>query len=517
MLATLRRPAEPPAAGAARPIAGPSRSPYPFPEPIRLSDDFARPGLGPELPELPESAGAIARAVRERRFTARQAVERSLRRIRERDGELRAFLVVRAEEARAEARALDRRDDLETLPLAGVPIAVKDNLDVEGVPTTGGALVTPRTPAARDAEIVARLRAAGAIVVGKTTLPELGIWATTDGFWGVTRNPRAPDRTPGGSSGGSAAAVAAGMVPLALGNDGLGSIRIPAACCGVAGLKLSRGATPVGLAGGDWNGLAVNGPLARTVDDVALAAAVMAGAGLDSGEPDGAGPARLDGGAARPDGGPGASKAGERLRIAVSVGSPIAWGSVDPEWEAATLAAADRLRARGHEVVRAELPYGVLDAVPVFALWFAGVADSVDALVPAGDRSRLERRTRVHARLGRGVRRLGGPRERGRERIRRRFERFLADYDAVLTPALATPPPEAARWAERSWFANMDANARYAPFAAIWNLLGTPAGVVPVGTHSDGTPLAVQAVTGRGADLTALGLMAELEAAFERP
>ena len=433
----------------------------------------------------PETAAEIARAVRERRVDPRRVVERSFRRIRERDPEIRAFLSLREDEALAEADALTARDDLDTLPLAGVPIAVKDNLDVAGLPTTAGSRATDGRPATEDAEVVARLRAAGAIVVGKAALPELGIWATTDGFWGATRNPRRPDRTPGGSSGGSAAAVAAGFVPLAVGNDGLGSVRIPAACCGVCGFKPTHGTAPLGIDGGDWYGMTANGPLARTVEDLALGWAVMEGAA------------------------PSAPSLA-RLRIGVSVRSTIAIGSVDPEWVAATVAAGERLREQGHDVDRADAPYGVLDALPVFARWFAGVAEAVDATVPRERRAALQRRTRTHARLGRWVRRLGGPRDGARRRVVRRYDAFLARFDAILTPALAAPPIEAEGWAGRSWFANMDANARYAPMSAPWNLAGTPAGVVPAGTHSDGTPLAVQVVAPRGRDAVVLAVMAAL-------
>jgi amidase len=126
-----------------------------------------------------------------------------------------------------------------------VPVAVKDSFEVAGVPTRAGTEAIHAIPAEADAEAVARLRAAGAIVVGKTAMPELGVWGTTDGYWGVTQNPLDRGRTPGGSSGGSAAAVAAGLVPLALDSDGLGSIRIPSAACGVPGIKPGEGAVPV--------------------------------------------------------------------------------------------------------------------------------------------------------------------------------------------------------------------------------------------------------------------------------
>lgn len=483
----------------------------------------ADPPTGSPEPGIPETATAIARAVAGDRVPATAVVERTFRRIRDRDPELRAFLAFREDEAMAEAEALDRRDDLDRLPLAGVPIAVKDNLHVKGLATTGGSEATARQPADRDAPTVARLRAAGAIVVGKTALPELGVWATTDGFWGVTRNPVDPGRTAGGSSGGSAAAVATGMVPVAVGTDGLGSVRIPAACCGIPGLKPGHGGPPAEIAGGDWYGLTVVGPLAGTVEDVKLAAAVMAGVdpGLARGSAqgtEGARDARGPGhapGARSPRNTPGPrGPLSRELRIAVSTRHTLAVGSVDPEWAEATRAAAERLRELGHRIVEADPPYGALDALPAFSRWFAGTADAVDALVRPEDRSRLQRRTRAHARAGRWVRRVGGPRVRPRHRARRRYDRFLARYDAVLTPALAAPPIPADGWHERGWLANLRAGTRYAPMTGPWNLVAVPAGVVPVGTHSDGTPLAVQVVAGAGEDDRVLRVMGMLEEAF---
>lgn len=450
---------------------------------------------------VPGTARDIARAVRDGRVTAASMVERAFRRIRERNPEIRAFLSLREEEAMAEAEALARRPDLATLPLAGVPIGVKDNLAVAGMPVTSGSGAVETRPAAADNPAVARLRAAGAIVVGKTTLPELGIWATTDGLWGVTRNPRKPDRTPGGSSGGSAAAVAAGMVPLALGNDGLGSVRIPAACCGIPGLKLGRATAPTGLVGGDWYEMAVNGPLARTVGDVALAASILADR------------TDLDVGALADDEGTATSP----LRIAVSVRSPAAAVKVDPEWIGAARKAAHLLRQKGHVVVEAEPPYALLDAIPVAARWLAGVAEVVDSWGADLRWDGLQRRTRVHARLGQWVRRLGGPRERPKLRAARRLHGFLSGYDALLTPALAQPPIAAGPWIDRSWIANIVSNASYAPFFAAWNLVDAPAGVVATGTHPDGTPLAVQIVGNRGAEARVLDLMLVLEDALRLP
>lgn len=467
---------------------------------------------------IPETARDIAQAVREGRISPVDVVERTFRRIQERDPDIRAFLSFREEEALAEAHALAGRDDLGSLTLAGVPIGVKDNLEVQGMPVTMGSRALRREPAEVDNPVVARLRAAGAIVVGKTTLPELGIWATSDGFWGPTRNPLHPDRTAGGSSGGSGAAVAAGMIPLAVGNDGLGSVRIPSACCGIAGLKLSGGMAPADLVGGDWFGMAVNGPMARTVADVAVAAGVM------TGQPELAESVRkrppMDGGGAfRAPTIPGddptpASAPDRRFRVALSVRNPTPLGRVDREWAVAARDAGEALRARGHEVIEADPPYAALDALPVFARWFAGVDAAVLTLGDQLDSRTLQPRTRLHARAGRWVRRLGGPRSGGQRRAAHRLHAFLGRFDALMTPALAFPPIPAGPWADRSWISNITANATYAPFAAPWNLVDAPAGVIPTGLHTDGTPLGVQIVGNRGADARVLELMGELEEIF---
>jgi amidase len=224
------------------------------------NDDFTRPGGLTGM-----RAVDIARAVRERRLTPEAVIRAHLDRMAEADPVIRAFQAVRADGALADAEALGRRDDLGTLPLAGVPVAVKDNIDVAGLPTRYGSAATRSAPARRDDELVRRLRQAGAIPIGKTQLPELAIWPFTEpAAFPATRNPWDRSRTPGGSTGGGAAAVATGMAALALGSDGGGSIRVPAACCGVTGIKPGPGVVP--LAGGasqHWHGLTAFGPLAR--------------------------------------------------------------------------------------------------------------------------------------------------------------------------------------------------------------------------------------------------------------
>ncbi len=458
---------------------------YGYPVPVNPIP-HAREGMIPDN----ESAAAIAARVRAGALDPMEVVEACFLRIGERDGELGAFAALRTDGARADAAALRNHPDLASLPLAGVPVAIKDLLPVEGLACRMGSAAVGGGPAAASAEAVRRLQAAGAVVVGVTTLPELGVWATTDGPGGITRNPRHTGRTAGGSSGGSAAAVAGGLVPLALGTDGLGSIRIPGAACGLAGFKPTWGLVPEDARGGDWHGMTATGPLAGTVADAALGMAVLAG------DPELA-----------------AADVTRPLLIARSTRTPLPGGVVDPEWADAVTQVAVALQRAGHHVVEDDPPYSPLHALPVFARWFGGVASAADALGEDLEWRRLQRRTRTHIRIGRLIHRLGGPGEGLKARWVAAAETFFGGYDALITPALAHPPVRARQWARAGWARNVVSNARYAPFAAPWNLAGTPAGVVPVGTHSDGTPLAVQVVAGRGQDARVLAVMRAIERA----
>src|SRR2546430_896803 len=203
--------------------------------------------------------------------SSRELVDLYLERIQRLDGALNCFRVVFAERARMEADQADgRRGAGDRRPLGGVPIAVKDDIDVAGEVTAFGTNAHGG-PVQADAEVVRRLRAAGAVVIGKTNVPELTIWPFTESStFGVTRNPWDRQRAPGGSSGGSAAAVAGGLVGAALGSDGMGSIRIPAAWCGLFGLKPQRDRVPVAPKTRPWHGLSVNGVLTRSLPDTAL-------------------------------------------------------------------------------------------------------------------------------------------------------------------------------------------------------------------------------------------------------
>ncbi|MFH8976296.1 amidase [Streptomyces sp. NPDC017890] len=433
------------------------------------------------------TAADIAAAVREKRATPREVVAGHLARIERLDGRVGAFRTVRAAAALAEAEEVGARGDLGRLPLAGVPVAVKDNLPVRGESTRNGSAATPDTPAEDDHVTVARLRAAGAVVVGLTNVPELCVFGTTDGVHGTARNPWDRARTAGGSSGGSAAAVAAGMVPVALGNDGMGSLRIPAANCGLVGIKPGHGTVPAGIGDGDWFGMSENGPLATTVEDARLVLAVL-GDDLADGAP----PRREDSGA---------------LRIAASPRSPLAGVTVSRPCAAAVREAAGVLMRAGHQVRRADPPYPASLGWTALTHWTAGT--SVDARDL--DRRRLARRTRVHAALGRRFVRTVATGE-GREGLRRRLEPFFAEYDVLLTPALARRSPKAGPWHEQGWLRNVAANSAYSPFTPPWNLTGWPAMVVPFGTLPSGAPRAVQLAGLPGAEAALLELAERIEA-----
>lgn len=437
------------------------------------------------VPPVPTALETVA-AVHAGTTTARAATEAALARIAAVDGVLGAYQVVRGDRALAEADELDRRPELRDLPLAGLPIAVKDNIAVTGEPMRNGSAGSDPTAQVSDHEVVRRLRHAGAVVVGLTRVPELCVFGATDSVFGTTRNPWDPSRTPGGSSGGSAAAVASGTVAVAHGNDGMGSIRIPAACCGLFGIKPGRGVVPAQLGNGSWFDMAENGPLATTVADAALVLSVMAGRSELATVPLSAAP----------------------LRIAVSTRSPVVGAKVDPAYVDAALQTAQVLSGAGHTVVRADPPYPTRTALAALSRWFAGTEKDAQWL---DDRSRVERRVRVHATLGRAVLRAGYPKESGRRHWQGVADRFFADHDVLMTPALAQLPLQSAQWSQRGWLANVVANSTYAPFAAPWNLAGWPAAVVPAGTHASGMPLSVQLVARPGCEQLLLQVAAQLE------
>lgn len=430
------------------------------------------------------TATSIAARVRSGELSPVVAVEDALRRIEDRDPRVNAFVRVMRDRALAEARALAERPDLSDLPLAGVPVAIKDNVEVAGEPMRDGSVATDPAPSTHDHPTVARLRAAGAIPVGLTAVPELCVWGAVDSPGRITRNPWNPAFGPGGSSGGSAAAVADAMVPVALAADGMGSIRIPSASCGVFGLKPGRGLVPAELGVHSWFGMSENGPIASTVQDAALMLSVLADR-----------PDLAEVPAPRP------------LRIGVATNTPSPIVRLDAEWARGTTTTAALLGGCGHHTVSTKVPYPP-NMTAAFVRWFAGTAADAAGLDP----ELLQPRTRRHAAIGRVIERAGLVRESQVQRLEARIRRFFADHDAILTPSLAQPPLPAIAWSEKSWVSNVVANVRYAPFSALWNVLGWPAASVPVGMHSgSGTPIAVQIAAPPGGESKILAVAAEIE------
>jgi amidase len=418
--------------------------------------------------------------LREGRLTAVELLDLCLRRIERLDPRLLAFHTVFDDSAHQEARAADEAyaagDDR---PLLGVPIAVKDSFAVAG---HSGSLGTgsPEPVAHHDSEVVRRLRAAGAVIVGTTKLPELALWPFTESAtFGVTRNPWALDRTPGGSSGGSAAAVAAGLVAAATASDGGGSIRIPAASCGLVGLKPTRGLVSLAPLAEHWHGLSVAGVLTRDVADTVALLNVLQDEPLEVRDPG-------------------------RLRIAWSL-RPATPTRVSPEVKAALRRVVGRLHDLGHDLVQADPDLsGVQESFAVH--YTAGAADDLDGLV---DPRATERRTRAVAAIGRRLR--GAPFERAR-RLRDTATRRLASppagADLLVTPTL---PTTAAPVEALTGLKTLALAGRRGSFTAPWNVTGQPALSVPVGFAPDGLPLAVQLVGPARSESLLLSVAAQLQ------
>lgn len=423
-----------------------------------------------------DSAAQIAADVRAGHRSARDVAHEHLARIAELDPALNAFQTVRASGALADAAAVDADPRRADLPLAGVPVAVKDNTAVAGEPVRLGSAATSAEPSHEDDVLVARLRRAGAVVVGTTRMPELAIWGFTSSVaHGPTRNPLDPRLDPGGSSGGAAAAVAAGMAALAVGTDGGGSIRIPSAYCGLVGLKPTRDAVP--LPGGvaeHWLGLTVAGPIARSASDARLLFEVLTGAAVTSTT------------------GP--------LRVATSTASPNPLGRPGPHQRAAVTIAAERLAEAGHVVTPARLRYPATLLNQWTRVWLAGVAEEADRL--GLDPDRLEPRTRTMVRKGRRVRRTASS-------WPDRAAALFAEHDVLVTPVTARDAGPAGEHDGRGYLATYLAAGRSVPFTPAWNLAGFPAISVPVGS-ADGRPLAAQLVGRPGTDGVLLALAEQI-------
>jgi amidase len=445
-----------------------------------------------------------AEMVRAGEVSSKELVELYLERIERIDPELNSYRVVMAERALAEAGQADaRRRSGEDRPLLGVPIAIKDNIDIAGEVTTHGTGAYGE-PAQADSEMVRRLREAGAVILGKTHLPELAIFPFTESAtWGTTRNPWDVHRSTGGSSGGSAAAVAAGLAAGASASDGGGSIRFPAACCGLFGLKPQRGRVSLMPDAEHWFGLSVYGAVTRTVMDTALY--------LDAT----AGPAPGDAEAARlPDTtfAEAARRPPGKLRIAMSL-RPAAIARVQPEVRRGVEETAELLRSLGHEVERVDPPYGF--PLPLFLpRWLRGIHDDA-AKLPYP--KLLERRVRRLAQAGGLVSLDAVARARSREPgyTAKLASAVFSDHDVLLTPTMPELPWRLMRWQGLGPVLTTNGAAAVVAFANVWNLTGQPAASVPAGFTDEGLPRAVQLVGRPHDEATLLSLAAQIEA--ERP
>ncbi|MGW3980879.1 amidase [Streptomyces mirabilis] len=442
-----------------------------------------------------------ARALAHGEVSARELVERALTRIEATQHSLNAFRVVRAEAALAEADAADRELAAGVRrPLLGVPVAVKDDMDVAGEPTAFGCRgVFP--PEAEDGEAVRRLRAAGAIVIGKTNTCELGQWPFTEGpAFGATRNPWHAEHTPGGSSGGSAAAVAAGLVPAALGSDGAGSVRIPASWTHLIGIKPQRGRISTWPRAESFQGITVNGTLARSVADAALL--LDAASGNHDGDLHRPPALRVSEAAGREPG---------RLRIALSLKPPFTAlpARLDPVVRARVVALAERLAALGHTVEEAEPRYGQI-GLTFIPRATAGIAERVRDLPHP---HLLDRRTLGAARLGRL---LGGAPLRVARRaeaiLHRRIGALFDTYDVLLAPTTAAPPPRIGSMMNLNGFGTDRAMIAACPYAWPWNILGWPGVNVPAGFVDGGLPVGAQLLGPANSEPLLVSLAAQLEA-----
>ncbi|MCZ4078972.1 amidase [Rhodococcus sp. H36-A4] len=446
---------------------------------------------------LVEQAAALAAG----RITSVQAVTESLDRIEKSQPSLNAFRIVRRDAALREASEADRlRATGHTAPLLGVPIAVKDDVDVTGEPTAFGcAGEFPR--ATVDSEVVRRLRDAGAVIVGKTNSPELGQWPLTGGSaFGHTRNPWSRTHTPGGSSGGSSAAVAAELVSAALGSDGAGSVRIPASWTNLVGIKPQRERISTWPQPEAFNGITVIGPLARTVADAALLLDIVSGS--HDGDVHKPAPLQVSDAVGRNPG---------PLRIALSLRKPFipTPSKLDPEISAAAYEMAAVLRSLGHHVVVDDPKYGITLGLNFLPRSLAGVAAWLDQLP---DASLADPRTRANAKHGRAL--SGAPLRAARAaepRIRRRIGRIFDEYDIVLAPTTATPPPLIEAIDDKTNSETDRIITEHCPYTWPWNVLGWPSVNIPAGFTTNGLPIGLQLMGHESSEPLLVSVAAQLE------
>jgi amidase len=451
----------------------------------------------------------LAGMVRSGELSASELVQTSLDRIEECNPRLNAFVDVDAERALATAAQIGAGDER---PFAGVPIAIKNNRPVAGLRTTIGCSLLAEHVSHHDCALVRRVKDAGFVIVGTTTLPEYGILPVSEArVFGPTRNPWDLERTPGGSSGGSAAAVASGMVPVAHGNDGGGSIRIPAACCGLVGLKPARGRISAAPERGEAP-LDVDGVLTRTVADTAAILDVLAG--YELGDATWAPPPSEPFAAA-------AAREPRRLRIATTKLPPLADAAIDPQCAKAVDDAAGLLRSLGHEVEEVTPPWQIEGLSQLFGGVFSIhiAVQIVYSGMVAGREPTAQDMEPMSWAIHQMTQHLDSVQGLGMEiqlqALTRQLVQFLAPYDALLTPALAERPLPLGTLdtAAPDPMSTFTRAGYYTPFTPIFNASGQPGISLPLYQGEDGLPLAVQLVGRPAGEAALLALASQLEIA----
>ena len=442
-----------------------------------------------------------AALIRRGEVSPTELVEATLDRIRRLDPDLDAFLTVSEDHARESARDAEQRlrDADASSPFLGVPISIKDLNDTAGIRTTHGTATWHDRVPDRDEEVVARIRHAGFIIVGKTNTPEFGSRSTTESpAYPSARNPWDPTRTPGGSSGGAAAAVATGMGSVAHGSDGGGSIRIPSAWCGVFGIKPARGRVSAAPGPQSWN--ATSGPIARTVADAAALLDVMQGY------------ARGDVWWLPPPERPFLEEVGAptgRLRIAWTADHPDPDMQVEAAWRDAVISTVELLADQGHELIEAVPP--VIDLTRLALVPASSVATRPD--LPPIDTLDMTNRTLVALTDAASAADLADA-LRCLQDETRRITAFFDDVDVLVTPTLAAGAPRLGEriMGEEDWEGMLQL-LRIVAFTPTWNMTGQPAVAVPAGLDDAGLPVSVQLVGGPADEVTLIRLASWLEAA----
>lgn len=451
----------------------------------------------------------LAEMVRSGEVSASELVQASLGRIDELNPTLNAFVEIDAEGALEAAEKISAGDER---PFAGVPVAIKNNRPVKGMRLTYGCSLMADHVSDYDHNVTRRLRDAGFVIVGTTTLPEYGILPTSEArLFGPTRNPWDLERTPGGSSGGAAAAVASGMVPVAHGNDGGGSIRIPAACCGLVGLKPTRGRISVAPELGD-SSLGIDGMLTRTVADTAAILDVLAG--YEPGDATWAPPPSEPFAQS-------AFRAPGALRIAATKLPPVPGTPVDPLCSGAVDRAAELLRSLGHEVEEVDPPWQVDGLQQLFGAVFSSqIALSIAySGMIAGREPTEEDMEPMSWAIFSMVKKLGSIESMGAavrlQGFARQLVSFLAPYDALLTPALAERPLPLGTLdtAAPEPMSTFTRSGLFTPYTPVFNADGQPGISLPLFDGEDGLPLGVQIVGGPAGEGQLLALATQLEEA----